>query len=195
MAHAQAHVLLRSLGPAPPTWLKEFTLFKFLPVAFLVAILAGCGSNTAKPPPKPRPTPTVKPTSGPSTSGAGLKGIIFGTSLNGTKVQGASASFSNPSKLAWQAHLNPAPTSKTLKVNITRLNGGAGPFPKVVWSGTVTVKNGQTMVTGQMSKAQMKARQVKAGGKFGLTYLQKGTSLAQGNFEMSSGPSGASGGY
>lgn len=168
-------------------------MYRLLPIAALIFVIAGCGSKASS---KTKGTAVPLPTkaaTGPARSGtAGL--VVFGTSVSGTTIHGSASSFSKPAKLAWVAHFKTAPGSHPLTLNVERTNG-PGTFPRSVWSSRVTVGNAMT-ASGQLTAAQMKSHHISAGGHFAMTYTKGGGKiLASGAFQIAGSGSGSHTGY
>jgi hypothetical protein len=118
----------------------------------------------------------------------------FGTGLAGPAVTGQATDFNTPKQIAWLARWNMQIKGTTTRITITRLNG-PGPHPLVVWSGPANVKSGAMTASAVLTSAQMKARQIKVGGKYEVAYVEGAVTLASGEFEISNGTSGPGTGY
>ena len=160
-------------------------MLKFLPVALIIFLVAGCGSKSATPTPTPKPTPAPTPTKVPPgyiPPGA----IQFGDSVSGTKLHTITTKFDKKKPVAWVAHLSQAPGTKTLTWTVTRV-AGEGRHPEVVTHASVTVLPNATYLGSSLTAQQITAKGITFQAQYQMEYLKGSKVLATGTFLLSSG--------
>jgi hypothetical protein len=161
-------------------------VLKFLPVALVIFLLAGCGSSASPTPtPTPKPTPAPTPTKVP-TGFIPAGAIQFGGSVTGTKLHSITTKFAQNKPVAWVAHFSQAPGTKTLTWTITRV-AGKGQHPAVVTSSTVSVPAKATYFGSILSAHQLNSKKITFDAQYRMDYLKGSKVLATGQFLLSSG--------
>ncbi|HEV3312641.1 MAG TPA: hypothetical protein VG815_19175 [Chloroflexota bacterium] len=172
-----------------------FLTVKLSSLLIVVGVLAGCGGGSAAKP-TATPVPAAPPTVTPSGPVPGM--FVFGTGRNGMILHGGPL-FSNPHQILWIANLAPIPSTTSLRLTATQ-SSGPGRHPKLVGSEQVSVtvltkRPSGWIVSGGLSRGQMKTIGIRPGRTYTLAYREGRLYLASGTIRFATGGGSSGGGY